>query len=1027
VIRDGTPRVEAVEVVPAKQVEVQAGKQQEVEPSFTQPILLLRTGGHRAPIRSLVFTSDGSYLLSAGMDKIVNVWNLGEGGPALERTIRPPIWRGLTGTIFAMALSPTADDRGQRVLAVAGFGVAPLRGNIGLFYFPGSHAITTGDHFAQLLTDAPNDPGPSGHTSIVTSLAFNPRGTLLASGSGDATARIWDWKNRRTTAILRGHVGPINTLAFTPEGTHLITGGSDGTLRLWDIDRRAIVARAAYRPNPQNPRAGNPGGEAINALAVSPDGRYIVIGRENGHLVRYNAENLEGEAFLPTDANRQGPVEALAISPDGQRLATSIVSFGISRINERPRVECDLEVRAMPGGAVENNLARTSNLVYACAFTPDSRRLAYAGGDTQAITIRDLMNPNAPTVELAGQGSSLWDVGFSQDSSAIGFARKRPDLADPPTEYEGFDLSGRRLAPFAPGDLSRAVTTWNGWSFHPIDPHRIDVLNAQGQGFPLTLDRVLDRRWWSYSFIPPGPDHPRPLAAIGCESGVALFRLDNGQRTRFLVGHQGPVYCLAPSKDGRWLATGSLDQTVHLWTLAGYDVLPILGAEFRRLPDGARVVKSVERLGFAEAMGLKVGDVPTRFALGGKSVTAEDFFARCDSQLPNTSIELIVRRKVEPPKGPPTEVETPLRTTMRNGSALSLFLGEDMEWVLWMPNGYYDSSIAGDTKFLGWHLNQSPIFRPKPTLFLEMIKFEKSFHRPDLLDELLRSADPARSAATLERNVPRIAAEPHRLKALAIGIAEFARGAIPPVPFADRDASDLIALLVEKGVRLGFDQVTARVLAGADATALHIRDALATLDDESSGRPPRPGDAILVFLETRLRSDGRELALCGSDSIPGPDPGPIVPVAAVGDYLKRLALRGYQVLVFLDLPHEADPDGLDRPLVAWIRDLFREGVVVLIGSQGGLALRHDDSSHGAFAEALIKTLDKAVQDTPDPSSHTPLTLGGLATSIADEVMALTARRQQSGAYFGNLPAHTSVLDPASRERQLLAIPGGVER
>jgi hypothetical protein len=152
-----------------------------------------------------------------------------------------------------------------------------------------------------------------------------------------------------------------------------------------------------------------------------------------------------------------------------------------------------------------------------------------------------------------------------------------------------------------------------------------------------------------------------------------------------------------------------------------------------------------------------------------------------------------------------------------------------------------------------------------------------------------------------------------------------------------------------------------------------------------------------------------------------------VPVAEVGDYLKRLALRGYQVLAFLDLRHAADPDGLDRPLVEWIRDLFREGVVVLVGSQGGLELRHDRSGRGAFAEALIKTLDKAVQDTPNLSSHTPLTLGGLATSIADEVMALTAQQQKSAAYFGNLPARTPVLDPASLERQLLAIPREVER
>ena len=44
-----------------------------------------------------------------------------------------------------MALSPTADERGRRVLAVAGFGVEVRHGNIGLFHFPGSNAVPTGD------------------------------------------------------------------------------------------------------------------------------------------------------------------------------------------------------------------------------------------------------------------------------------------------------------------------------------------------------------------------------------------------------------------------------------------------------------------------------------------------------------------------------------------------------------------------------------------------------------------------------------------------------------------------------------------------------------------------------------------------------------------------------------------------------------------------------------------------------------------------------------------------------------------
>ena len=74
--------------------------------------------------------------------------------------------------------------------------------------------------------------------------------------------------------------------------------------------------------------------------------------------------------------------------------------------------------------------------------------------------------------------------------------------------------------------------------------------------------------------------------------------------------------------------------------------------------------------------------------------------------------------------------EVGLYTSRRNGPAVSLFVAEDREWVLWMPRGFYDTSIAGDTKFLGWHMNRGTLFEPKPSDYLEIIKFESSSECP---------------------------------------------------------------------------------------------------------------------------------------------------------------------------------------------------------------------------------------------------------------------------------------------------------
>ncbi|KAK9946439.1 hypothetical protein M0R45_011905 [Rubus argutus] len=68
----------------------------------------------------------------------------------------------------------------------------------------------------------------------VTTLDWNDDGTLLATGSYDGQARIWSRDGELKTTLIR-HKGPIFSLKWNKEGDYLLSGSVDKTAIVWDI------------------------------------------------------------------------------------------------------------------------------------------------------------------------------------------------------------------------------------------------------------------------------------------------------------------------------------------------------------------------------------------------------------------------------------------------------------------------------------------------------------------------------------------------------------------------------------------------------------------------------------------------------------------------------------------------------------------------------------------------------------------------------------------------------------------------
>ena len=68
---------------------------------------------------------------------------------------------------------------------------------------------------------------------FITSVAWSPDGTRIASGSYDKTVQVWDAANGGHVYVYRGHTDTVTTVAWSPDGTRIASGSYDRTVQVW--------------------------------------------------------------------------------------------------------------------------------------------------------------------------------------------------------------------------------------------------------------------------------------------------------------------------------------------------------------------------------------------------------------------------------------------------------------------------------------------------------------------------------------------------------------------------------------------------------------------------------------------------------------------------------------------------------------------------------------------------------------------------------------------------------------------------
>jgi len=228
-----------------------------------------------------------------------------------------------------------------------------------------------------------------GHEDIAHSVAFDPAGYTLASGSSDKTVKLWEVSSGKLLHNLAGHQGDVYSVAFDPVSRTLASGSDHSRVKLWEVatGKRLRVLE------------GHEG--LVVSVAFDPKGRTLASGSYDKTVRLWDVASGQ---LLCTLEGHKSHIRSVAFDPEGRTLA----SGGFDRT---------VKLWEVASGKLYHSIEAHEDIINSVAFDPAHESLASGSRDTTVKLWQASTGKLIRTLE--GHTSFIEAIAFSKDGRLL--------------------------------------------------------------------------------------------------------------------------------------------------------------------------------------------------------------------------------------------------------------------------------------------------------------------------------------------------------------------------------------------------------------------------------------------------------------------------------------------------------------------------------------------------------------------------------------------------------------------------------